>query len=73
LIRWTRRFVVGAKQFVQLADLTNRAAWDRQPDRSLNVARAIYLRLPDDARLWLRGKEFAPPDSVMIGTALEIA
>src|SRR5262249_5618127 len=68
LNRWTRRFVAEAKEYVQLADLASQAAWDRQPDRSLSVARAIYLRLPDDARLWLRGKEFVPPDSAMIGT-----
>ena len=72
LTRWTRRFVEGSSEYAQLADLTQRAAWDRQPDRSLNVARAIYLRLPDDARLWLRGKEFVPPDSVTIGTALNV-
>jgi HNH endonuclease len=71
LTRWTHRFVQGSSEYVQLADLSNRATWDRQTDRSLNVARAIYLRLPDDARLWLRAKEFVPPDSEIIGDALD--
>lgn len=72
LARWSRRFVQGSSEYDQLADLRQRAGWNRQPGRSLNVARAIYLRLPGDARLWLRGKEFVQPDAVAIGTALSI-
>ena len=68
--RWTRRFVDGSSEYAQLSDLAQRATWDRQPYRSLNVARAIYVRLPNDARLWLRGREFIPPDATMIETAL---
>jgi len=72
LTRWTRRFVDDSTEYAQLADLTQKAGWDRRPGRSLNVARAIYLRLPDDARLWLRGKEFVPPDAVRISAALNL-
>jgi 5-methylcytosine-specific restriction endonuclease McrA len=72
LTRWTRRFADGSSEHAQLSDLAHRATWDRQPNRSLNVARAIYLRLPNDARLWLRGKEFVSPDSFTIGTALDV-
>lgn len=68
--RWTRRFADGSSEYAQLAGLAQSSAWDRQPERSLNVARAIYLRLPTDARLWLRGREFVPPDSSAISTAL---
>jgi hypothetical protein len=39
-------------------------------ERSRSVARAIYLRLPEDARLWVRGKEFVAPDAAVIGDAL---
>jgi hypothetical protein len=39
----------------------------------LSVARAIYLRLPGDARLWLRGKDFVPPEPSLIGFALASA
>ena len=60
LTRWTRRFG-RARASTPSCLISRQATWDRQPDRSLNVARAIYLRLPDDARLWLRGKEFVPP------------
>jgi hypothetical protein len=70
LSRWTRRFADASSEHAQLSELAHLAKWDRQPDRSLNVARAIYLRLPSDARLWLRGKEFVQPDATKIGTAL---
>jgi 5-methylcytosine-specific restriction endonuclease McrA len=70
LTHWARRFVDGSSEYAQIADLAQRASWDRHTDRSLSVARAIYLRLPNDARLWLRGKEFIVPDQRMIGTAL---
>ena len=39
LTRWTRRFADGSSEYAQLSDLARRATWDRQPDRSLNVAR----------------------------------
>ena len=73
LTRWTRRFAERSSEHAQFADLAQRAAWDRQPDRSKNVARAIYLRLPEDARLWLRVKEFVPPDLSAITIALNIS
>ena len=46
LTRWTRRFAETSSEYARLADLALGTTWDRQPDRSLNVARAIYLRLP---------------------------
>ena len=50
----------------QLDDLARDAGWERAPSRTLSVARAIYLRLPRDARLWLRGREFVAikPDTI---------
>ena len=68
--RWARRFVEASSEYAQLADLARQAAWERQSERSLNVARALYLRLPDDARLWLRSREFVPPDVPAIRSAL---
>ncbi len=70
--RWARRFVEGSDEHAQLSDLAESGAWDRHAARSLNVARAIYLRLPEDARLWRRGKEFIAPDSAVIGAALTV-
>jgi 5-methylcytosine-specific restriction endonuclease McrA len=68
--QWARRFAAHSAEAAQLASLAAAKAWDRQPGRSLNVARAIYLRLPNDARLWLRGRDFIGPDPRVIGAAL---
>ena len=70
LARWARRFEKSSSEHCQLSDLARGAVWERGPDRTLNVARAIYLRLPNDARLWLRGKEFVAPDAKAIQDAL---
>jgi hypothetical protein len=70
--RWARRVAEDSTECAQLADLAEEAGWDRHALRSLSVARAIYLRLPDDARLWLRAKEFIAPDPMVIGSALAV-
>ena len=72
LLRWTRRFDKDSRMCGQLTELAHRSTWDRQPSRSLNVARAIYLRLPADAKLWLRTREFVAPDQATIGAALDV-
>lgn len=71
LARWTRRFSRSSGEYQQLRDLAADASWIRRPEASLGVARAIYPRLPADARLWLRGQEFVSPDGAAIETALE--
>lgn len=38
--------------------IAERARFEHAPARVLNVARGIYLRLPSNAVLWLRGGEF---------------
>jgi len=68
--RWARRFVDGSSEDRQFADLARQTGWDRQPDRSAGVARGIYLRLPLDARLWLRRHEFVAPDAAKLAAAL---
>jgi hypothetical protein len=70
LARWTRRFVTGSSEHSELALLADRATWNRHPDQSISVARAIYLRLPDDARLWLGGRDYVAPDQAVIAEAL---
>ncbi|MCK6553925.1 HIT domain-containing protein [Candidatus Binatia bacterium] len=50
--------VSGAAMRQELAEIAERAGFDRHPERTLNVARTIYSRLPDDVRLWLRSREF---------------
>jgi hypothetical protein len=54
----------------QLHVIARQSRWHRDPQRTLSVARAIYLRLPEGARLWLRGPEFAPYERERIGRAL---
>jgi 5-methylcytosine-specific restriction endonuclease McrA len=44
--------------------------WAAQPERTLSVARAVYLRLPEDARLWRLGEEFVPPVRARLEAAL---
>ncbi len=68
--RWARRFAIADPQHQQLTELAQRASWDRNHERSLGAARGIYLRLPEDARLWVQGKQFEPPDPTKIGPAL---
>lgn len=55
--RWLRRNV---DQVTALAQIAAASAWERAPDRSLGVARGIYLRLPAGAPLWRTKREFAP-------------
>ena len=68
--RWAHRFAAGSSEDRRLADLARQTAWERQPDRSAGVARGIYLRLPLDARLWLRRQEFVAPDAAKLAAAL---
>ena len=44
----------------QLSEIAQRSGWERHPERTLNTARAMYLRLPDGVRLWVRKREFVP-------------
>lgn len=57
--RWVTR---AGSRAADLATIATRHAWDRHPEKSLAVARAIYLRLPEDARLWHLAKQFVPLD-----------
>jgi 5-methylcytosine-specific restriction endonuclease McrA len=70
VVRWARRLVAGSPEHRQIADLAEQTAWEREPDRSAGVARGIYLRLPVDARLWLRRREFVDPDAATLAAAL---
>jgi hypothetical protein len=56
--RWMERLAGDA----QLREVAEHAGWEHDADRSLGVARGIYLRLPGDMPLWLRGSEFAADD-----------
>lgn len=47
-----------ARNDSDLAQIATRAGWDRRADRTLGVARAVYLRLPQDVKLWESGTHF---------------
>lgn len=70
LRRWTQRFEESSRAFGQLDDLAGQTAWQRHAERTLNVARAIYMRLPKDARLWFRGRQLLAPEPAKIARAL---
>jgi hypothetical protein len=70
--RWGERFRRGTAQEAQLAELAARCDWERHQDRTRGVARAIYLRLPSEAQLWLRGKEFVATDRSRLRAALKV-
>jgi len=72
LARWAPRLQAGSVHD-RLAELATTTGWERDAERSLGVARAIYGRLPDHARLWLRRREFAPPDRPAITAALRMS
>ena len=45
-----------------MQDLASLTRWERNADRSLNVARGIYLASRHDARLWLQAREYKSPE-----------
>ena len=66
---WSTRFRLPDMQ-ARLDRLADDRRWPAHPARTLSVARAVYLRMPDDARLWLAGDEFVPPDQPTLTAAL---
>lgn len=56
--KWRRRFKSDLSEGSQLKQVAESANWDSHPDKTLSAARAIYLRVPDNARLWHRHREF---------------
>lgn len=69
---WTERFH-DAQLHRSLDDLAAARNWTVHPDRTLSVARAVYLRLPEQATLWLVGTEFTTPDRAALAAALGAA
>jgi len=43
-----RRFYRDSKEASQFGHIAELVSWDRHPDKALGVARAIYLRLPEE-------------------------
>lgn len=67
--RWMAR---AEKHASDLAAIAEGRTWDRHPERSISVARSIYLRLPEDARLWSLGREFVGVDRAGLAAAFTV-
>jgi 5-methylcytosine-specific restriction endonuclease McrA len=66
VIRWAERLDSdGLKRCEQ------ELSWDAATEPMRGVARGIYLRLPEDALLWVAGKEFARPEAGKLRRMLE--
>ncbi len=67
VVRWRER---SAQHDSALAEIAHLHRWESRPERTLSVARAIYGMLPDDARLWKRGRDFISLERQIIKDAL---
>jgi hypothetical protein len=68
--RWAERARTRSRDLDRIAA---DASWERSPHESLSVARSIYLRLPDDARLWHSARHFVPVDRPLLLSALDLS
>jgi len=66
--QWSDRM---ARQSDQLSEIARDCAWENHRDRTLNVARAVYLRLPDHAMLWSSRRDFVPVERAALTRALD--
>jgi hypothetical protein len=62
--RWAER------QAAELGAVATATRWPREPERTLGVARSIYLRLPASARLWQLEDRFVPVEGARLRRAL---
>lgn len=56
VVRWAERLAGG-----DLISLQGELRWDAAIDQMRGVARGVYLRLPEDALLWVSARDFARP------------
>jgi hypothetical protein len=69
LEKWVKRI---RDRGADLESLAYDAGWPCDQKRSEAVAKSIYLRLPDGARLWLSGSQLVPGDRGRIAAAFRI-
>lgn len=60
--RWADRNRHDSTSAEALGQIAQAAGWETHPPETLGATRAIYLRLPEQARLWKLEKEFVAPD-----------
>jgi len=68
--KWTRRFPTSPIASSDFASLAEGTRWERDPERTKGTARALYLHLSKEARLWSNGKVFVHPDFPRLKAAL---
>jgi 5-methylcytosine-specific restriction endonuclease McrA len=68
--RWAPRLGPVGAQGEQLRTIAESVNWARDPQRTCGAARALYLRLSADARLWRTESEFVPADLERLRIAL---
>ena len=61
--KWAER---SQRESTQLSTIARMNSWESHPERSFSVAQAIYLRLPEGARLWQRAGDFVPVNRTML-------
>ena len=68
--RWIERFDLSSTLSTQLGQIAENATWDRHPDRTINVARAVYLHLPNDIKLWDSKNKFVDVNKSLLRSTL---
>jgi hypothetical protein len=67
---WKSRFPSIPAVSSDLSALADAIGWERDPQKTKGAARALYLRLHPDARLWSNGRNFVHPDFARLYAAL---
>ncbi|MBX7161109.1 MAG: HNH endonuclease [Acidimicrobiia bacterium] len=68
--RWAGRLSPTSTAGGDLGAIARDLRWESHPQRTLATARALYLRLPPDAKLWNAPKDFVDADLRALAAAL---
>jgi diadenosine tetraphosphate (Ap4A) HIT family hydrolase/5-methylcytosine-specific restriction endonuclease McrA len=68
--RWIGRFDTNTKLCSDLKAIGEQQLWEQHAERTIGVARATYLHLPNGAKLWITRKEFENADPTLLGQVL---
>jgi 5-methylcytosine-specific restriction endonuclease McrA len=67
LTHWAER---DENRATEIRNIASDLEWEVGRERSIGISRALYLRLPAEAPLWHRGREFVPADPELIRRCL---
>lgn len=68
--RWAPRLQERTRQAGDLARIAAETGWELRPELTLSTARAFYMRLSADAKLWVAAGTFADADLPALRAAL---